>query len=241
MRLAAMLRPKNKYRKGQDPEFRWRGQDVTRVENLSDIVFALSFGLLVTASTAPKTYDDLLSLLASFPSVAFAMAILFMIWNFHFVYFRRYGLVDKPIIFLNAALLFLVIFFAYPLKFMADVMLAAIVMIFGNAEPITGFRIGFEQIGELLALYSLVYAAIFLVIYLMYRHALKQSDQLELTASEQNLTKKAMASCQVQVAFGVIIAGLANFTPLGPWAGFVFMLIGPVSWLVDKWAHKKTS
>ncbi len=236
-----MLRPKNKLRKGQDPEFRWRGRDVTRVENLSDIVFALSFGLLVTASTAPKTYDGLLKLLASFPSVAFAMAILFMIWNFHFVYFRRYGLVDKPTILFNSILLFLVIFFAYPLKFMADVMLAAIIMVFGNAEPMTEFRIGFSEIGELLALYSLVYGAIFLVMYLMYRHALKQSDALELTASEQNLTKNAMASCLIQVAFGVVIAVLAKFTPLGPWAGFVFMFIGPVSWLIGKRGNRKPS
>ncbi len=235
-----MLRPKNKRHKGQDPEFRWRGQEVTRVENLSDIVFALSFGLLVTAGVAPKTYDGLLKLLGSFPSVAFAMAILFMIWNFHFVYFRRYGLIDKPIIFLNATLLFLVIFFAYPLKFMADVMLAAIVMIFGNAEPMVGFRIGFAEIGELLALYSMVYGAIFLVIFFMYRHALKQSDALDLTPPEQKLTRNAMTNCVIQVTFGTSVAVLAKFTPIGPWAGFIYMFIGPLSWLVDKQAKRKT-
>jgi len=236
-----MLRPKNKYRKGQDPEFRWRGQDVTRVENLSDIVFALSFGLLVTASSAPQTYDGLLKLLASFPSVAFAMAILFMIWNFHFVYFRRYGLIDKPIIFLNAILLFLVIFFAYPLKFMADVMLATVLTAFGNAEPMLGYRIGFVETGELLALYSMVYVAIFLVIYLMYRHALKQSDDLDLTVLEQKLTKAAMLSCLIQVIFGVTVAVLAKLTAIGPWAGFIYMFIGPVSWLIDKRAKRKPS
>jgi uncharacterized membrane protein len=229
-----MIRPKEKIYKDQDPDFQWRGQDVTRIENLSDIVFALSFGLLVTASTPPQTYDGLLSLLSSFPSVAFAMAILFMIWNFHFVYFRRYGLVDKKIISLNSVLLFLVIFFAYPLKFMADVMLAAVLAIFGYFEPITSYRIDFAQTGELLALYSLVYAAIFLVIYLMYRHAFGRAEVLELTSAERKLTKAAMLNCLVQVIFGVVVAIITKFSPLGPWAGFIYMLIGPTIWVVDK-------
>ncbi len=229
-----MIRPKEKIYKDQDPDFQWRGQDVTRIENLSDIVFALSFGLLVTASAPPQTYDGLLSLLSSFPSVAFAMAILFMIWNFHFVYFRRYGLVDKKIISLNSILLFLVIFFAYPLKFMADVMLGAILAIFGNYDTLMGFRIDFAQTGELLAIYSLVYAAIFLVVYLMYRHALGKAEVLELTPKERNLTKSAMLSCLIQVIFGVVVAIITKFSPLGPWAGFIYMLIGPTIWVVEK-------
>ncbi|MBL4870344.1 MAG: DUF1211 domain-containing protein, partial [Robiginitomaculum sp.] len=129
-----MLRPKNKIYKNQDPDFTWRGENVTRLENLSDIVFALSLGLLVTSSATPTTYSALLTLLGNLPAIAFAMAILLLIWNFHFIYFRRYGLGDQHTIFLNALLLFLVLTFAHPLKFMSDVMIGVIYSFFGKSE-----------------------------------------------------------------------------------------------------------
>ena len=42
-----------------DPNFRWRGQAVTRIENLSDIVFALALGMLITTADPLRTFDDL--------------------------------------------------------------------------------------------------------------------------------------------------------------------------------------
>ncbi|MEO0674553.1 MAG: hypothetical protein AAFY32_06055, partial [Pseudomonadota bacterium] len=42
-----------------DPDFEWRGRRVTRIENLSDIIFALALGMLVSSSQPPTTFGDL--------------------------------------------------------------------------------------------------------------------------------------------------------------------------------------
>jgi len=229
-----MLRPKGKIYREQDPNFRWRGNDVTRIENLSDIVFALSLGLLVTGNAAPSTYPELLSHMANIPAVAFAMAILLLIWNFHFIYFRRYGLGDQRTVLLNGVLLFLVLAFAHPLKFMSDVMMAVIMAMFGQPDAFVRYQIDFANTGKLLAIYSVIYFCIFMVIYFMYRHAFNCSEKLQLTPTESKLTKDAMHNCLLQAMFGVAAALIAYYTPLGPLAGMVYILIGPAVWLMDK-------
>ena len=45
-----------------DPHFEWRGQSVTRLENLSDIVFALALGMLLLTGAPPATFDELIEL-----------------------------------------------------------------------------------------------------------------------------------------------------------------------------------
>lgn len=230
-----MLRPKTKVFKDQDPDFMWRGENVTRLENLSDIVFALSLGLLVTGGGGPRTYSALLSHMSNLPAVAFSMAILFLMWNFHFIYFRRYGLGDPRTIFLNALLLFLVLTIAHPLKFMSDVCIAVVYSLFGKTEALLGYQIDFENTGDLLGIYSIIYFCIFMVIFLMYQHALKQAENIGLTSKEKYLTKTAMNQCLLQAAFGVIVAVLAIFTALGPLSGMVYIFIGPMVWILDKW------
>ena len=95
-----------------DPNFEWRGQTVTRIENLSDIVFALALGMLLLTGTPPQTFSELITFLINIVPVAAGFLILFMIWNAHFVFFRRYGIADNTVVLLNALLLLMVLFFA---------------------------------------------------------------------------------------------------------------------------------
>lgn len=119
-----------------DPLFVWRGQTVTRIENLSDIVFALALGMLVSSSSAPQTFSDLQQFLISIIPVTAAFAVLLSIWNRHFVFFRRYGLADGRVIFLNACMLFVVLFLAYPLRFAFDSFFAYVLAMLGNFDRI---------------------------------------------------------------------------------------------------------
>src|SRR6266487_3191733 len=73
---------------GARADFRWRSHDISRIEGLSDAVFAFSF------------------------------ALLFIIWFKQYKFFRRYGLQDNLTVSLNGALLFVVLFYVYPLKFL---------------------------------------------------------------------------------------------------------------------------
>ena len=53
-----------------------------------------------------------------FVAFAICFAILVQVWYYHYIYSRRYGLQTTYTIVLNAALLFVVLFYVYPLKFL---------------------------------------------------------------------------------------------------------------------------
>ena len=76
--------------------FRWRGADVSRMENLSDIVFALVL-TLAAAQTAPRTFDELTGLWRDAISLAACFALIILIWRTHYVVFRRYDLQDSMV------------------------------------------------------------------------------------------------------------------------------------------------
>src|SRR5207247_9998688 len=99
-------------------EFRKRGHEVTRVEAMSDVIFGFSISLLVVSLEAPKTYGQMIEMLHGFLPFAVCFWIFVDIWFEHHHFFRRYALQDKPTMFLNTCLLFVILFYVYPLKYM---------------------------------------------------------------------------------------------------------------------------
>src|SRR4051794_8642982 len=98
-------------------EFRWRSREISRIEGLSDAVFGFAVTLLIVALEVPRTSGELLETMRGFISFALTFAILYMLWYRQFVFFRRYALDDSVTVALNGALLFVVLFFVFPLKF----------------------------------------------------------------------------------------------------------------------------
>ena len=105
-------------RQGGEEDFRWRGEDVSRIEGFSDAVFAFAVTLLVVSLEVPKTFDELLATMRGFFAFAICFALLLAVWYDHYKFFRRYGLMDTPTRWLNSALLFLMLLYVYPLKFL---------------------------------------------------------------------------------------------------------------------------
>src|SRR5579863_5173965 len=121
-------------------QFELRGQQMNRIEAVSDVVFGFALTLLVVSLQAPRTYSDLINVMRGFPAFALTFAALMVLWARHYYFFRYYGLDDAATIVLNTLLLFLVLFYVYPLKFFVSVFLANVWI-----SPLTGVP---SQIGD---------------------------------------------------------------------------------------------
>jgi hypothetical protein len=99
-------------------DFRWRSSDTSRLEELSDAVIGFALTLFVVSLEVPQTFDELLQTMRGFPAFGLCFALLIVIWYEHYTFFRRYGLQDPFTIVWNTVLLFLIVFYVYPLKFL---------------------------------------------------------------------------------------------------------------------------
>ena len=95
-----------------------RRHEVSRLEAFSDAVFAFALTLLVVSLEVPSSYADLMRLMTGFVPFAASFALLTWIWYEHTAFFRAYGLQDPLTAAINAMLLFVVLFYVYPLKFL---------------------------------------------------------------------------------------------------------------------------
>ena len=207
-------------------------REVSRVESFSDAVFAFAITLLVVSLEVPKSFHELMTAMRGFLTFAVCFALLFQVWWRHYKFFRTYDLEDSYIITLTAVLLFVVLFYVYPLKFLWSIALA----------PIEGRRIGEEiitpaQVPALFYVYDAGVIAVFSILGLMHRHAYAKRAALGLTA-EEALEARVRVYSNVGVALvGVlsiaVAAACAAFAPqLVGVAGFVYTLIGIVEWRV---------
>lgn len=211
-------------------DFEWRGGNPTRVEALTDMVFAFALTLLVVSNSPPVSFADLQEQLWGFPGFAAAFAILLLIWHSHDILFRRYALEDGWITALNAGLLFLILFFVYPLKYLAT-MLSRFVRSVAEGTPRPPFT--FEEAEGALLTMSAGYAAVFVMFFFLYAHALNKADALDLSARERQLTRFACYQQIVHVFVASLCIACVLLLP-APWSsmsGFVYGLIGPLIFL----------
>ncbi len=210
----------------EEKYFRWRGKEVSRTENLSDIVFAMALTLIV-ASSVPSSFTALIALWREAIAIALCFALLLMIWHIHFVFFRRYDLEDSLTIFLNSVLMFLVMVFVYPLKFLFLFLINLFTGNFKSNEDVLQI-LTIDQAPWVSVIFSLGYAAVFIVFTTMYVHALRQADALELNSAEIELTRTAIFSSLVHIAMAILVIVVALSSPPdeGLRAGMLYMFIG---------------
>src|SRR5690348_17310320 len=89
--------------------FKHRGHEITRIEALSDSVFAFSISLLIVSLEVPQTFTELKLILRSFLPFVATVSLVFIFWYQQYRFFRHYGLHDIKVIILNAALLIMVL------------------------------------------------------------------------------------------------------------------------------------
>ncbi|MFY0651216.1 MAG: DUF1211 domain-containing protein [Cyclobacteriaceae bacterium] len=169
-------------------QFRFRGTTNTRIEALSDGVFAIATALLIISSSIPETFDQLLVFLDDLVPFAICITMLILIWFQHYLFFIRYGFKDAKIVAINTLLLFLILFYVYPLKFLFKVLYEMFPALFsGNQEKLNYLFIEVMPIADaptLMVIYGIGAMGIFLTLTLMYWMAYKRRASLDLNEIE---------------------------------------------------------
>jgi len=198
-----------------EKHFRWRGAEISRLEGFSDAVFAFAVTLLVVSLEVPRSFHELMGVLHGFAAFGVCFAMLALVWFYHCQFFRRYGLQDRWATFLNCALLFFVLFYVYPMKFLAMAM-------FAGVEAISA-----HDIRTIFVVYGFGYAAVFTTFALMYWHAWRQRDALALDDIERARTRRVLINKLAMVVIGLGSVSLALVLPerhIG-WAGYFYFII----------------
>lgn len=212
-----------------------RRHEVSRLEAFSDAAFAFALTLLVISLDVPSSYDELVRTMRGVPSFACCFALLVWIWHEHNMFFRRYGLQDGWTVFVNSMLLFVTLFYVYPLKFMFDSMFAG----FGAVPNLQ--RMTLPQLANASGIYGLGFFVLFLMFALLYRHAYNKRDSIGLTPVEVKDVKFLAGHHLVSASVGLISAAFALLAPvrLAPMAPMMFVLMGPLHWFFGTYAQRK--
>jgi len=225
-------------------DFRWRGAAVSRIEGLSDAVFALALTLIVASLSPPRTWEELQATFLQMPAVAIGFVFLSWFWLLHFRFHRRFGLEDLTTTWLNLGLLFLILLYVYPLRFLIGFLYDVLVL--GRGWTTTDssgadaplFRSAAE-IRKLMLIYSSGFTAIFLMFSALYARAWKFRLELELDSVERVRTKSAMHSHFLTAGVGLTSIVLASWNERWvPLSGWLYCSLGPLhfahGWLTGR-------
>ncbi len=198
---------------GDNKKFRWRSHEISRIEGLSDGVFAFAVTLLVVSLEVPKTFAELMETMRGFGAFAISFTLLFIVWFNQYKFFRRYGLRDNLTVCLNAILLFVVLFYVYPLKFLFTFLVSLFtgghghVRLPGGAE---GLMVeSMNQVSVLMIIFGAGYIAVFGVFALLYLHAYRRRNALDLNELETFDTVKDIQESGVNVGVGSLSVAIA--------------------------------
>lgn len=198
--------------------------NITRLEALSDGVFAFAATLMVVSLDLGESWVTLESKGLNLITFAVSFFVLIALWVVHYNYFRRAAYVDYQIIAYNTLLLFVVLYYVFPLKSLTNSWL--------GQEAITR-----EGLASLFQWYSLGFLLIFLCFSLMYRRAFykDKSTTRSLTLlfySRHFALFVGVAAISILLAYTK--AGIRFGLP-----GFIYILLGPLCYFHSVRFEKK--
>jgi uncharacterized membrane protein len=205
-------------------------RDVNRIEGFSDAVFGFALTLLVVSLEVPRTYTDMMQSVRALPAFAASFAILLMIWQEHHNFFRRYGVHDGPTIWLNGLLLFVVLFYVYPLKFLMTMLIGPDGVMFGGRPE----GVSDAQVPGLMAMYAIGFMALFLILAALHWRALSCHRRDPEPGVNLQELRVHLGACLVYVSVGVLSLLMLRLLPfkLGiPGSGFIYAFIGPAHYI----------
>ncbi|PCJ83147.1 MAG: hypothetical protein COA57_11945 [Flavobacteriales bacterium] len=188
---------------GSKDGFHFRGSEPSRMDAFTDAVFAFAITLLVVSLEVPQSTSELFETIQGFVPFGICIVLLMQVWFSHYHFSLRYGLTDNYTMYLNVFLLFVVLFYVYPLKFLFTflfkLLLYLLAAIFSSPSALALKTELFDQMirnpehmNGLMLIYGAGAAAMFLVFYFLYRHAFRKKEELKLSTIELFETRTSM-------------------------------------------------
>jgi hypothetical protein len=218
-----------------------RAGDSHRIEAFSDAVFGFAATLLVVTLEVPRTFPQLAESLWGFVAFALSFLALSLLWTTHRAFFRRYRLADRPTIALNSVLLFVILFYVYPLKFMTVALIEEVL----SRRPFSESRMfrGPQDVAGMFMVYSLGFAAVFACYALLYWHAARSAGPLGLDAARRREARMLCRHYWILCGVGLLSTGMAVAgvgVRFGA-PGWIYGLIGPLTWGHGVWSGRRAA
>jgi uncharacterized membrane protein len=194
---------------------------------LSDAVFGFAITLLVVSIEVPKSFVQLREAMHGFAGFALCFGILLMIRHAQYIYFRRYALDDRASFILNAALLFVVAFYIYPLEFLFTTFVNLLTGFTPTENGVPLPAMTRPEWSQLMMIYSAGFVGIYLIFALLYLRAHRLRDELELNTMEACETRGVVQENIVMIGIGTLGLGLA-WRGQANLSGLSLALIGPL-------------
>jgi uncharacterized membrane protein len=226
------LRDRLPFAPRDEEHFRWRGNEVSRVEGFTDAVFAFAVTLLVVALEVPRTFEGLMDVVRGFPAFVLSFTLLMMFWNAHYRFHRRYGIESLFTRLMTMAIIVLVLFFVYPLKFLFTLLT---VQLFGIEMHDAPHLDDYHQGQVIYLIYGLGFAGVWGLYAALYAYALSKKEELQLNELEVIRTRDSLGENLVYVVVCALSIGLSYVTSVSWLPGFVYVLIGPLQSLNGWW------
>jgi uncharacterized membrane protein len=204
---------------------RKRDFEIQRIETFSDGVFAFAVTLLIVSLQVPQSFEELLTSIRGFFAFGISFTVLISIWTEQHRFFRTYGMEDGLTIVLNGALLFIVLFYTYPLKFLFTLLFSD--QIYGpHNSPL---KITDHQMPTLMMIYALGFITIYSLFFLMYFSVYKKSRQLGFSPVKKFDCKTNMYKELIMICTGfcsLLFALLLSDKESGN-SGMIYILLLP--------------
>lgn len=199
--------------------------NISRIEALSDAVFAFAATLLVVSVGNEQSTSILKIDWKVFLSFGVSFFVLIGLWWVHYNFYRRTNYMDNWIVALNSILLFVVLYYIFPLKSLIDTWLS-------------GQGISLEDFSSLFQLYSLGFFLIFLCFSAMYYRTYRKTKSIE-NALQLLFFARHFGIYVVVSLISIILArfkvGLYFALP-----GLIYSLLGPLCYWHGVQFEKKT-
>nr|WP_299343647.1 TMEM175 family protein [Allomuricauda sp.] len=199
--------------------------NISRIEAFSDGVFAFAATLMVVNFNIDGSLHFEKSSGVGLLSFAISFFVLFVLWWVHYNFFRRNSYVDNWIITFNAVLLFVALYYVFPLKTLVQSSMGE----GGISSP--------SELSNLFMLYGIGFLLIFFCYAMMYYRAFRKSKSTKNSIILYFYSRHFSIFVLVS-AVSVLLAFFEVGMRIG-FPGIFYTLLGPLCFWHSKWFNKK--